>query len=166
MLNQNPDGHPQKSSQELLNTLTKNTTVLMSAEHRRPMIPEELLISQGFPVYEELAAAACGERGGAKLCSFQNHRLRCRSAVVGQAGNSVNVAIMGASAAWIAGCVHRPWHHKFLNCSLVQSDALLPRCFLSRPKVLCFACFPRPHARLHNYVCACTDNNGKGPGAS
>ncbi len=127
MLSQNPDGHPQKSSQELLNTLTKNTTVL-SAEHRRPMIPEELRISQRFPVYEELAAAACGERGGAKLCSFQNHWLRCRSAVVGQAGNSVNVAIMGASAAWIAGCVHR------------DADTLAPQVFeLQSRAVGCFA---------------------------
>jgi hypothetical protein len=93
----------------------------MSAEHRRPMIPMELLISQGFPVYDELAEASCGD-AGVKLCSFVNPRQRCRNAVAGQAGNSVNVAIMGASAAWIAGCVHR------------DVDALAPQLFELKPR--------------------------------
>ena len=131
MLNQSHEKHPQRSSTHRLNTVIKNCGMQFSAEHRRQIIPLELLISQGFPVYAELVAASCGILNDGtgtdmfpSLCSFNLSRSsRKRSAVGGQGGNTVNVALMGVSATWAFGCVERQKKIFFPSfCELTRSS--------------------------------------------
>ena len=71
----------------------------------------ELLASQGFPVFPELLDAAIGQQTA--VCSFnltRESRLfppRHRTATSGQAGNTMNVNMIGASLVHQLGFTER-----------------------------------------------------------
>ena len=100
MLNQNPDKHAHTSAgKRTLPTLIKNTHMLYSTRHHRWLTPYELLVVQNFPVYDFLS-----QHG--ETCSFNRAREtlrlspRRRSVICEQAGNSMNVNVMGIALLW------------------------------------------------------------------
>ena len=56
MTGQSHEKHPQRSSTTLMNTVIKNCGITMCGEAQRAITPEELLISQGLPIYQSLSA--------------------------------------------------------------------------------------------------------------
>ena len=85
----------------------KDVCKMTSASHALPsqprwLVARELLCSQGFPVFESLCQVACGKQG-VPLCSFNVDRERLGLSprkwvpMAGQAGNSMNVNMIGAS---------------------------------------------------------------------
>ena len=100
-------------------TIIKNCGIVMSQPHGRWLFPSELLASQGFPTTPALLKAALGGRTNS-VCSFneerEDHEMpltrqaipgRKRSAVCGQAGNAMNVNMIGAAVMWLLGFVTR-----------------------------------------------------------
>ena len=101
MIRQCADKHPQKSTTVRMNTIIKNCHIIMSAEHKRWLCAKELLVSQAIPAYGFLAAASCGTVRN--WCSFNVDRKRSRTAMAGQAGNTMNVNMIGAGLLYILG---------------------------------------------------------------
>lgn len=92
-LNQNPFGFAVRSTTTTLNTVIKNAGQMWSHIHKRWLTPSELLVAQGFPVRSSFTH-------GRPCCSFAVERPphmppRKRSAIIGQAGNSMNCNIAG-----------------------------------------------------------------------
>ena len=118
-LNQNPvAGFAVHSSWNALQTLIKNVGIIYSLPHKRFLTPSEGLLAQGFPV---LAMADSAR----PLCSFNYDRPRKRTAVLGQAGNSMNV-----QAAGLAGIIYPLVNFTFPDTplhSLVQRMRMVRR---------------------------------------
>ena len=89
-LNQNPAVTAMKSTETKLNTMIKNVGAMWSdkADPPRLMNPYEILATQVFPVLPE-------HSHGKVTCSFQLKRPRGRTALAVQAGNAMNVAVIG-----------------------------------------------------------------------
>ena len=114
MLGQNQEKHGQfaRTDMKCLNTIIKNCGIMM-CDHpgiNRWMFWNEMLASQGFPVTEEFVK--CSARGKTlPLCSFNFDRCtqslspRRVSKVKGQAGNTMNVNMIGAAAVFVYGFV-------------------------------------------------------------
>ena len=88
---QNPGAsHGVTSLKQLLQTAIRNCGIAFDTDSSiaRFFTPEELLITQGFPVSTQSKPVP--------LCSFNLLRAgRSRTTVVGQAGNSMNVNVVG-----------------------------------------------------------------------
>ena len=111
MLQQNPHvGRGISSGADILNTVIKNSGVMFSSPHQRSLHWSELLISQGFPVLPGLAYPS-NPQAGASCCSFaiarQKSQPRRRSAVAGQAGNSMNLNVVGVMLLYALMWVRR-----------------------------------------------------------
>ena len=92
-LNQNPEaGFAVHSSWIALQTLIKNVGIIYSLPHKRFLTPTEGLLAQAYPVLSMANSAR-------PLCSFNHERPpkkpRKRTAVLGQAGNTMNVQSAG-----------------------------------------------------------------------
>ena len=94
--------------------MIRNVHIIMSPEHRRWLAARELLCSQGFPAFDFLIIAATAPTNGgggasscslvpSAVCSFNLSReSRCcpprhRTSMSGQAGDSMNVNMIGAA---------------------------------------------------------------------
>ena len=91
--------HTQKSGEEWFCTLIRKSHIVHSGEHSRWLVPKELLMSQGFPVTEDLLLAST--RCSTPVCSFNLPRgdsmpPRARTATAGQAGDTMNVNVIGS----------------------------------------------------------------------
>lgn len=134
MLGQNPSKHPQKSSGPLLMTTIKNCGLVMSMDHQRWIFAVEHLAAQGFPSTEALLRT-CLDGDRVEVCSFNVDRTsrltpqkpgkgrrrfipeRTRTAVCGQAGNTMNVCMIGSVILWqlafcvrAGSCFHSPFN--------------------------------------------------------
>jgi hypothetical protein len=115
MLGQHFERHPQHTRRGLLNTIIKNAGILMAPEYQRAMTPQEMLVSQAFPIYPWQISTACGMPVAlcSAVCSFNLDRAsrslppRKRTSVAGMAGNTMNVNVIGAASIWALAYVGR-----------------------------------------------------------
>jgi len=110
MVGQNATVHPQTSSQDTLCTVIRNPHLIVSPEHGRWMSARELLCTQGFPVYPVLLQAATSS--DRPVCSFNKERAahhgpRHRTSITRQAGDSMNVNMIGVALVQLFGFTMR-----------------------------------------------------------
>ena len=106
-LNQNPAKHAHKSRDDgELHTIIRNCHILFAdgPNMNRALTPQEVLIAQGFPLNEELSKIATGCQ---PCCSFELQRERSRNEMMMQAGNSININMIGAAQLFLLGFVRR-----------------------------------------------------------
>jgi hypothetical protein len=115
MLGQHFEKHSQRSSARLMSTIIKNGGILMNPQLQRAVVPAELFVSQAFPYYDWQIGTACGIpiEECTHVCSFGVSRLsralppRGRRSLVGMAGNTMNVNIIGAATIWALAYAQR-----------------------------------------------------------
>eukprot|EP00969_Alexandrium_andersonii_P287548 12712613-Alexandrium_andersonii.AAC.1 len=82
-----------------MHTIIKNCGVTWSMEHKRFIVGREYLLSQGFPVRPGAINVNYGKQCTGLACSRPGRKV---SALHGQAGNSMNVAVAGAVFLYMA----------------------------------------------------------------
>lgn len=98
-LGQKPDTKPwHNSGKNVLMCLVKNSHIVYDFKHMRWLHPLEMILAQSFPVL------GCGQEGAS--CSFSKPRPkrfppRRRTAMVNQAGNSMNVHAIAIALLWL-----------------------------------------------------------------
>ena len=99
MLAQDAKKQPARSNTQCLCTLIRNTHICMSSEHLRWFTAKELLVAQAFPAIPTLLVDS------RPVTSFNIERAakRKRVAMVQQAGNSMNVNMVGALLLYFLG---------------------------------------------------------------
>ena len=103
-LGQNPNVRPTTSKTNLLQTLIKNTGLLWSDPHGKWLSGYGCLAAQGFPIHprHSIDGDVCtGFRDRSKVT------LEDRTATVGQAGNSMNVTMIGLGVLFTVLMVKR-----------------------------------------------------------
>ena len=102
-LNQDPSFSRVMPTCEVLHTIIRNAHIVWAESFQRWMTSREALLAQGFPVTNDaLSWSQQGAPETVPLCSFNKSRLqanyysRSRGAMMHQAGNAMNVNVVGS----------------------------------------------------------------------
>ena len=116
-LGQDPDCHAMHNAGKFtLGAIIKNSGIVYSTIHHRWLAPSEFLATQCFPVFPDLSAHG-------ETCSFSKCRSalglppRRRAVIIEQAGNSMNLNMIGVAWLW--------WLLTDVHASRVSASPLL-----------------------------------------